>query len=74
MKSKKCGRDDSFPCSTITRGGESEKNFAGYLVRCETCHKAGRLSTHAGETGRNGFSKGKEHLDALRLEDEENLL
>ena len=43
-------------------------------MRCETCHKDGRLSTYAGETGRNGYSRGKEHLDALRLEDEENPL
>ena len=72
LKRKKCGIDDCFPCST--RGGRCEKNGAGYLVRCETCHKDGRLSTYAGETGRNGYSRGKEHLDALRLEDEENPL
>ena len=29
---------------------------------------------YAGETGRNGYSRGKEHLDALRLEDKENPL
>ena len=28
----------------------------------------------AGETGRNGYTRGNEHLDALRLEDEENPL
>ena len=30
------------------------------------------MSTYAGETGRNGYSRGKEHLAAIRLEDEEN--
>ena len=25
----------------------------------------------SGETGRNGYTRGKEHLDALKLEDEE---
>ena len=72
LKSKKCGRNDCFPCTT--RGGKCEKNGAGYLVRCETCLKAGKLSTYAGETGRNGYSRGREHLDALRLEDDENPL
>ena len=72
LKNRKCGRDECFPCST--RVGMCEKNGAGYLVRCETCQRAGRLSTYAGETGRNGFSRGREHLDALRLEDEENPL
>ena len=43
-------------------------------MRCETCLRAGRLSSYAGETGRNSYSRGKEHLDALRLEDEENPL
>ena len=38
LKRKKCGRDDYFPCST--RVGRCEKNGAGYLVRCETYHKA----------------------------------
>jgi hypothetical protein len=72
LKRRKCGRDDCFPCST--RGGRCEKNGAGYVVRCETCIKAGRISTCAGETGRNGYTRGREHLDALRLEDEENPL
>ena len=43
-------------------------------MRCETCLKAGKLSTYAGETGRNGYSREREHLDALRLEDDENSL
>ena len=72
LKSKKCGRENCFPC--MTRGGKCEKNGAGYLVRCETCLKAGKLNTYAGETGRNGFTRGGEHLDALRLEDDENPL
>ena len=55
------------------KGGRCENGGAGYLVRCETCLKAGKLSTYAGETGRNGFTRG-EHLDALRLEDDENPL
>ena len=70
LKKKKCEIEDCFPCTT--RGGKCEKNGAGYLIRCETCLKAGRVSTYAGETGRNGYSRGKEHLDAIRLEDEEN--
>ena len=27
----------------------------------------GKLSSYAGETGRNGYTRGNEHLDALRL-------
>ena len=69
---KKCGRDDCFPCNS--RGGKCEKNGAGYLVRSETCLGAGRVSTYAGETGRNGYTGGREHLYSLRLEDKKNPL
>ena len=40
----------------------------------ETCLNAGKLSMYAGETGRNGYTREREHLDALRLEDDENPL
>ena len=40
LKDRKCGQDECFPCST--RGGMCEKNGAGYLLRCETCQRAGR--------------------------------
>ena len=70
LRRKKCGREECFPCST--RGGKCQKNGSGYEIRCETCLKDGKLSSYAGETGRNGYSRGKEHLYALRLEDEEN--
>ena len=72
LRRKKCDRKECFPCST--RGGKCQKNGSGYEIRCETCLKDGKLSSYAGETGRNGYSRGKEHLDALRLEDEENPL
>ena len=35
---------------------------------------AGKLAQYDGETGRNGFTRGQEHQDALRLEDENNAL
>ena len=72
LRRKKFDRTDCFPCST--RGGKCQKNGAGYEIRCETCLMDGKLSSYAGETGRNGYTRGNEHLDALRLEDEENSL
>ena len=41
---------------------------------CLTCKSAGKISEYEGETGRNGYTRGVEHLSALRLEDEENAL
>ena len=70
LKSKTCGRENCFPC---TKGGENcEKNTIGYRVTCLTCQRDGVSSSYEGETGRNGFLRGLEHLAALRLEDEEN--
>ena len=65
LKRKKCGREDCFVCNTGK--GNCEKNSIGYEVRCETCHLDGRKSVYEGETGKNGYTRGAEHEDALRL-------
>ena len=41
-------------------------------MQCLTCLQAGKVSLYEGESGKNGFSRGLLHLDALRLEDEKN--
>ena len=72
LKSKFCGRETCFPCTS--GGGNCEKNSSGYRVTCLTCQRAGVSAMYEGETGRNGFTRGLEHLAALRLEDEENAM
>ena len=72
LKEKTCGRENCFPCST--GGGNCEKNGIGYRVTCLTCLGAGRSSQYEGESGRNGFTRGLEHLKAVRLKDEENAI
>ena len=72
LRSKGCGRAECFPCST--GWGKCEKNGAGSRIVCLTCQEAGKCTVYEGETGRNGFTRGSEHLDALRLEDGENAL
>ena len=72
LRRKKCEREDCFPCTT--RGGKCQKNEAGYEIRCETCLRDGKLSMYVGKTGRNSYTRGKEHHDALRLEDDQNPL
>ena len=66
MKKEGCRRSDCFPCTS--GGGNCEKSGSGYQIRCETCHLDGVSSLYEGETGRNAYTRGKEHLDALRLE------
>ena len=72
LKEEGCRRLDCFPCSS--GGGNCERNGSGYQIRCETCHLDGVSSLYEGETGRNAYTRGKEHLDALRLENEDNAL
>ena len=73
LKTPGCGRTDCFPCTT-SKPGQCEKNGVGYKIQCETCRRAGRQSWYDGETGCNCYTRGKQHADALRLEDEENAL
>ena len=72
VKSKGCGRDDCCPCSN--KSTKCKKNGVGYSICCETCKLAGRTTIYSGDTRKNGFTRGKQHLDALRLKDEENAL
>ena len=73
LKLKSCGRADCFICTT-TKAGRCEKNGSGYSIRCESCLRAGKRRTYEGETGKNGYTRGKQHMDSLRLQDEENAL
>ena len=72
LKRKGCGREKCFPCRT--GGGNCEKNGVAYRVRCETCRRAGKMTEYEGESGYNGFTRGCEHEDAVRLGDQDNAL
>ena len=68
LKNKKCDRQES---SIFNRkGGKCEKNGIGYEIKCEHCDNDDKSSLYEGKTGRKGFTRGAEHLAALRLESE----
>ena len=69
LRSKNCGRQDCFCCRT--GGGNCEKNGAGYRISCLSCRSE---VAYEGETGSNGYSRGKEHEAALAHKQEENAL
>ena len=48
-----------------------EKNGAGYRITCKRCLQ---VVAYEGETGSNGYSRGKEHECALEQKQEENAL
>ena len=72
LKKKGCQRTDCFPCTT--GGGNCERNGSGYRISCESCLMAGKCTEYEGETGNNGYTRGKEQTDGLRLKNEENAL
>ena len=67
LKKKGCQRADCFPCNT--GGGNCERNGSGYRICCEQCG-----AEYEGETGSNGYCRGKEQEDGLRLEETDNPL
>ena len=73
LKKKGCGRVDCFPCST--GGGNCERNGAGYRVSCLRCKRIVKEEVdYEGESGSNGYSRGKEHSTAQDLKQEDNAL
>ena len=62
-----CDRDECFPCTGDSeKKRDCEKNYVGYRITCLTCQLAGRLTTYDGESGRNGYARGLEHLQGLK--------
>ena len=56
-----CGRSECFPCSN-EGGGDCEKRGAAYEIVCEEEECQEVVVRYDGETGRNGFTRGREHM------------
>ena len=58
-----------FPCSSAPPGRPPKISCrtpgVGYRITCLLCKEAGRDSAYEGETGRNGHTRGREHLRDL---------
>ena len=61
----KCGNSASFPCKG-DKGGDCRRQRVTYNLFCATCQGYRSLqvkvAAYPGETGRNMFDRGKEHL------------
>ena len=64
-----CGRPDCFPCQG-ERGGMCWREGVTYTLYCQECGE--EVAAYFGESGRNGFSRGKEHFEKKLEKDEEN--
>ena len=68
-----CSRDNCLVCKG-GKPGNCEKNNSAYRIRCNVCKNAHKIVDYEGETGCNCYSRGLEHQDGLRNEQEDNPL
>ena len=74
---EKCGHQNCFPCKG-ERGGNCWRPGCTYSLTCDECTKAHQQNNnnkqievvqYKGETGKNGFERGKQHLKYLEKKD-----
>ena len=65
MKERNCRREDCFVCTSKGKGDCSRNNVV-YEIKCNNCN-----SKYCGETARNAYTRGKEHMKLLH-EKEQN--
>ena len=64
---ERCGRPNCFPCQTDD-SGDCWREGVTYSLVCEECGEA--VCQYFGETGRNAFTRGLEHLSNKEADDE----
>ena len=64
----KCGRPRCFQCRG-EKGGNCWKESVTYTLWCDECGE--EVAAYKGESGRNGFTRGGEHLDYWEACDED---
>ena len=64
----RCGRQQCFPCMS-NKGGNCSRDGVTYSLVCEECGE--NVVEYTGDTGRNGFTRGTEHLEYLATKNED---
>ena len=64
---ERCGRQDCFPCRT-DEGGDCWREGVTYSLICEEC--GDDICQYFGESGRNAYTRGTEHLANIQAQDE----
>ena len=63
-----CGRPECFACQR-EKGGDCMRSGVTYKITCLECK-----AEYKGETSRNMFTRGKEHLDAFRTKSQSSFM
>ena len=64
----KCGRQQCFPCRS-DKGSNCCREGVTYSLICKECGV--KVAEYKGETGCNGYTRGKEHLEYLAAKNED---
>ena len=64
---ERCGRQECFPCRADD-GGDCRREGVTYSLICEEC--GDNVCEYFGETGRNAYTRGLEHLANKQAQDE----
>ena len=65
----KCEREDCFPCASKdekSHGVNCMKENITYTIKCKKCKEKEIVAEYWGESARNGYKRGSEHLTGLR--------
>ena len=73
-KRKGCSAANCFACSKGKgEGGDCRKTNVGYEIGCDEC-EGNNVVMYVGETSRNAYIRGQEHIDAYRRNDQKSPL
>ena len=68
-----CYRPDCFPCEHED-GGDCESRGCGYEITCEEEDCRAHAPRYDGESGRNGYTRGLEHMKGYRSGKKDNAM
>ena len=70
-----CDREDCLPCSEEKgKGGNCQQESITYRITCRECLRRNMKSEYTGESSRTSYLRGREHMEGLRNEKEDNAL
>eukprot|EP00794_Sanderia_malayensis_P001936 gene1936-2201_t len=72
FKEASCNRETCLICKTGGRGSCS-KDGINYEIACVGCEQQGRDMKYHGESSKNGFTRGKQHLEELDRRSESSI-
>ena len=68
-----CQRFNCFPCNTGNEG-VCRKTGAGYQIDCNVCGEESITNKYAGETGKNLFNRGANHVNDVEKKRTKNTI